>query len=119
MQGKYVLGPGGHRLSAVDLPSPDTKRWVIRRKAEVVAAVRGGLLSVEQACDRYALNFEEFRSWERCIDSFGVEGLRATWTQVYLKSGSVESPIKLRPSLQKSKKGAGQSCEDRASKKRR
>ena len=69
-----------------DLPSPDTKRWVIRRKAEVVAAVRSGLLSLEQACSRYALNIEEFRAWERSVDRFGVKGLRTTRTQFYLDS---------------------------------
>jgi hypothetical protein len=90
MRGKHVIGPDGRRLTVDDLPSPDTKRWVVRRKAEVVAAVRGGLLSLEQACSRYALNFEEFRSWQRCIDYFGVEGLRTTRTQFYLNFGSSE-----------------------------
>ena len=45
----YVIGPTGAPLTIRDLPPPDTGRWVIRRKAEVVAAVRGGLLSLEQA----------------------------------------------------------------------
>jgi hypothetical protein len=93
MRRKYVIGPDGRRLTVADLPSRDTKRWVIQRKAEVVAAVRGGLLSVEEACKRYALNFEEFRSWERCIDSFGKKGLRTTWTQVYRYSSGSESFI--------------------------
>src|SRR5471030_1439044 len=43
---KYVIGPDGSPLTIADLPPPTTKRWVIRRKAEVVAAVRGGLLSL-------------------------------------------------------------------------
>ena len=47
---KYVIGPDGSPLTIADLPAPGTKRWVIRRKAEVVAAVRGGLLSLEEAC---------------------------------------------------------------------
>jgi len=47
---KYVIGPDGSPLTIADLPPPSTKRWVIRRKAEVVAAVRGGLLSLEEAC---------------------------------------------------------------------
>jgi hypothetical protein len=46
---KYVIGPDGSPLTIADLPPPTTKRWVIRRKAEVVAAVRGGLLSLEEA----------------------------------------------------------------------
>jgi len=52
---KYVIGPDGSPLTIADLPAPGTKRWVIRRKAEVVAAVRGGLLSLEEACSRYTL----------------------------------------------------------------
>ena len=52
---KYVIGPDGSPLTIADLPAPGTKRWVIRRKAEVVAAVRGGLLSLEEACNRYTL----------------------------------------------------------------
>ena len=34
---KYVIGPDGSPLTIADLPAPGTKRWVIRRKAEVVA----------------------------------------------------------------------------------
>ena len=60
---KYVIGPDGSPLTIADLPAPGTKRWVIRRKAEVVAAVRGGLLSLEEACGRYTLTVEEFLSW--------------------------------------------------------
>ena len=47
---KYVIGPDGSPLTIADLPPRNTRRWVIRRKAEVVAAVRGGLLSLEEAC---------------------------------------------------------------------
>jgi hypothetical protein len=47
---RYVTGPDGSPLTIADLPAPGTKRWVIRRKAEVVSAVRGGLLTLEEAC---------------------------------------------------------------------
>jgi hypothetical protein len=36
---KYVIGPDGSPLTLADLPAPGTTRWVIRRKAEIVAAV--------------------------------------------------------------------------------
>ncbi|WP_438503712.1 CtrA inhibitor SciP [Desertibaculum subflavum] len=78
-----VIGPEGKPLTIADLPPPDTKRWVIRRKAEVVAAVRGGLLSLEDACRRYSLTVEEFLSWQRAIDAHGLPGLRATRIQYY------------------------------------
>jgi len=79
----YVIGPDGSPLTIADLPHPSTKRWVIRRKAEVVAAVRGGLLSLEEACTRYTLTVEEFLSWQRSIDRHGLAGLRATRIQDY------------------------------------
>ncbi len=73
-----TLGPTGHSLRATDLPPANTKRWVIRRKAEVVAGVRSGLITLEEACRRYALSVEEFLSWESLLDEYGLSGLRAT-----------------------------------------
>jgi hypothetical protein len=63
-------------MTIADLPTPGTKRWVIRRKAEVVSAVRGGLLSHEQACSCYALSAEEYLSWQDTIDRHGFAALR-------------------------------------------
>jgi len=80
---RYVIGPDGSPLTITDLPSTNTKRWVIRRKAEVVAAVRGGLLSLDEACERYTLTVDEFLSWQRSIDRHGLAGLRATRIQDY------------------------------------
>ncbi len=79
----YVIGPDGTPLTVADLPPTSTRRWVIRRKAEVVAAVRGGLLSLEEACGRYKLTTEEYLSWQRSIDRHGLPGLRATRVQQY------------------------------------
>jgi Protein of unknown function (DUF1153) len=67
---KYVIGPDGSPLSIADLPAPGTVRWVIRRKAEVVAAVRGGPLSLEEACSRYFLSVEVL-AWQYSIDRHG------------------------------------------------
>ena len=76
-----VMGPNGRWLSLADLPPPDTKRWVPRRKEEIVAAVRGGILSLDEACARYALTVEEFLGWQRNVERYGLRGLRATQTQ--------------------------------------
>jgi hypothetical protein len=78
-----VIGPHGEPMTVDDLPSPNTKRWVVRRKAEVVAGVRAGLISIEEACERYSLSMEEFLSWQRMIESHGVRGLRTTRLQHY------------------------------------
>ncbi|WP_034990869.1 CtrA inhibitor SciP [Beijerinckia mobilis] len=80
---KFVTGPDGSPLTIADLPPTTTKRWVIRRKAEVVAAVRGGLLSLEEACNRYTLTVDEFLSWQMSIDQHGLAGLRTTRIQQY------------------------------------
>jgi hypothetical protein len=80
---KYVIGPTGAPLTLIDLPPASTERWVIRRKAEVVAAVRGGLLTLEDACDRYRLTSEEFAAWQQSIDRYGLAGLRTTRLQQY------------------------------------
>ena len=67
----------------IDLPPPGTKRWVARRKAAVVTAVRSGAISLEEACRRYELSEEEFHAWEQGIDIYGVSGLRVTRLQIY------------------------------------
>lgn len=82
-QMKFVTRPDGRALTLPDLPPPETRRWVTSRKAEVVAAVRGGLLTLGEACERYALSVEEFLSWQHALERFGVAGLRATHAQEY------------------------------------
>jgi hypothetical protein len=67
----------------LDLPSPDTKRWVVRRKAVVVHAVRNGSISLQEACRRYRLSVEEFLAWQRAIERHGIPGLRVTRLQIY------------------------------------
>lgn len=63
---------------AAELPPREPKRWVPRLKAQVVNAVRGGALSLDDACRLYALTEEEYLSWERALDRFGLPGLRAS-----------------------------------------
>jgi hypothetical protein len=79
----YVIGPDGEPLTLGDLPPSDLKRWVARRKAEVVLAVEGGLLTMDQACRRYGLTFEEFLGWERALERHGINGLKASHAQFY------------------------------------
>ena len=78
-----VIGPLGEALTLDTLPPADTSRWVVRRKAEVVAAVNGGLLTIDEVCARYQLTLEEFASWQRAIDRSGLPGLRVTRVQHY------------------------------------
>lgn len=85
-----VLGPDGRWMTLADLPPPNTTHWIARRKAAVVAAVRGGLLSLNEACARYALSVEEFVGWQRSVERYGLQGLRASHRE------RVGDPVKLR-----------------------
>jgi transposase-like protein len=83
--------PGGRRLKE-NLPPPNTKRWVVRRKAAVVAAVRSGEVTIEEVCRAYQLSKEEFLSWERALEMHGLAGLHVTRLRQYRasrRSGSI------------------------------
>lgn len=75
-----VMGPLGP-LTIEKLPSSATTYWVSRRKAEVLAAIDGGMLSLDEACERYRLSLEELADWRRAIDRAGIAGLRITKVQ--------------------------------------
>jgi hypothetical protein len=72
---RRVMGPNGKVLTIGDLPPRTTKRWVKRRKAEVVLGVNGGLISLEEACRRYDLTVEEFACWERAMKTERVKSV--------------------------------------------
>lgn len=76
-----IIGPHSEILTRDNLPPPDTTRWVASRKAQVVAAVQIGLMSLEEVMRRYNLSLEEFYSWQHAMDRAGVKGLRVAWSQ--------------------------------------
>lgn len=80
---RFVAGPDGSPLTMANLPAPETQRWVVRRKAEVICAVRGGLLTMDEACARYKLTVDEFLTWQVLVDTHGLKGLRTTRIQEY------------------------------------
>jgi len=67
------------------LPPPDTKRWVINRKAAVVWAVHHGTITLDHACHLYNISTEEFLNWQRLLERHGVPGLRVLQAQQYRK----------------------------------
>ncbi len=83
-----VIGPDGTRLTREDLPSPRTRRWVARRKAAVVAAVNGGLLTEEEACGRWDISAEELGHWRDAVSAHGINALRTTALQRYRSTRS-------------------------------
>jgi hypothetical protein len=81
-----------YQLMLSDLPAPDTKRWVIRRKAAVVAAVKSGVITLDEVCQRYNISPQEFVIWQELIEKHGVRGLRVTRLKDYRKSKSTPIP---------------------------
>jgi hypothetical protein len=71
-----AIGPEGYPISLSNLPSPKTERWVARRKAEILAAVKNGILSADEACRQYRISPEELDAWSAAESRFGLTGLR-------------------------------------------
>jgi hypothetical protein len=90
--GLAIGGSAGHSAMAEtprspsELPPPNVGRWTIRRKAAVVTAVANGVLTREEACQRYQLSEEEFISWQQAFEAHGLPGLRSTRLQQYRRS---------------------------------
>ena len=79
----YVVLPDGTKLTRSDLPPANTKRWVARRKADVVAAVDYGLIEPTEACTIYRLSDEELDLWRNAVRRHGAAALRVTAIQKY------------------------------------
>lgn len=58
------------------LPPAGTRRWVARRKAQVVEAVLSGMIKLDEALRRYEISIEEFSLWKRRFYRSGIDGLR-------------------------------------------
>lgn len=74
--------PDGSVLSIADLPPVNT-RWVASRKAIVVHAVHHGLLTRDEAIDRYGLSGEEFDAWCAAVERHGIGALKITALQKF------------------------------------
>lgn len=80
---RAVTLPDGQVMSRADLPNPRTRRWVASRKAAVVRGVSYGLISKEEALERYALSEEEFTQWVHAVANHGEKALKTTALQRY------------------------------------
>lgn len=74
-----VYGWNGDPLTLADLPPPDrTFRWLPRRKATVLALVKGGVVSADEVRAKYGISAEELADWERQIEANGLRALCVT-----------------------------------------
>ena len=75
--------PPKQRETNLELPPSQTKRWSSRRKAAVIVAIRTGILSRLEACQRYMLSDEELTDWEEAFDKRGIPGLLSASLHLY------------------------------------
>ncbi|MBV7393392.1 DUF1153 domain-containing protein [Mameliella sediminis] len=80
---RAVRLPDGSTMTRADLPPKETRRWVASRKAAVVKAVTFGLLTHDQAKDRYSLSDEELLEWVKAATQHGEDALKVTRVQKY------------------------------------
>lgn len=69
-----VRGPKGIPICINDLPASNETRWIKSKKEIVASAVRGGLLTIEEAGRRYRLSQEELDGWMERISSDVMAG---------------------------------------------
>ncbi len=78
---RTVKMPDGTVLTRADLPPPETTRWVASRKAAVVRGLNSGLITTEEALERWSLSEEELDEWIMAVDKHGLSGLKVTKLQ--------------------------------------
>ena len=86
------------------LPPPSTTRWVKSRKKAVVEAIRAGLITDKQACERYDLCQEELDSWKSLMKAYGPDALRTTHLTRYRAHDPSDAPSGANPSLDSSER---------------
>lgn len=72
-----------NKINVLELPPPQTARWVKSRKMAVVKAIESGVLSDDTACQRYGLSPEELASWKTLVQKYGPDALRSTHLRQY------------------------------------
>lgn len=80
---RAVTLPNGVVMTRADLPPRTTVRWVASRKAAVVRGVLCGLISQDEAMQRYGLSRDEFFEWVSAVSSHGEEALKTTYLKKY------------------------------------
>jgi hypothetical protein len=74
---RHLVRRNAFQLTLDNLPPRNTRRWYPRWKIFIVRAVEIGLLSFDQASQRYSLSFEEFLSWQKLAANFDQSGVNS------------------------------------------
>jgi hypothetical protein len=75
---KVAIGLRGNVIAPYDLPPARGARWTPLRKVDLIAAILGGVITLDEAKARYALTTEELSEWRRGLAAGGVKGLKVS-----------------------------------------
>lgn len=64
---RYIIGPDGAPITRDDLPKNAAAEWDGDAKKLMVAAVEGGLISLEACCLDYDLTVDDFLAMQRRV----------------------------------------------------
>jgi len=78
-----VTGSNREAITLDGLPRSNTTRWVTSRKYQLISAIRGGILTIEEASSRYRLTLDELAEWQTAFERHGQKGLKATLIQQF------------------------------------
>lgn len=80
-----IKGPTGLSITLRDLPNPSSSaRWVMSRKAIVIALIKGGAITIDDVLGYYqTLSKEELVGWMTDADKHGMKALRVTKSNLY------------------------------------
>jgi DNA-binding winged helix-turn-helix (wHTH) protein len=68
----------GGLITAYDLPKAgEKKRWTRMFKAIIARAIVNGVMTPEEACQRYFMTVAELKRWIKLLDTQGLRGLSA------------------------------------------
>ncbi len=70
---KSPVGLRGNVIAPYDLPPAHGARWTPLRKVDLIAAILGGVITLDEAKARYALTTEELSEWRRGLAAGGRE----------------------------------------------
>jgi hypothetical protein len=85
---KVARGLRGNVIAPYDLPPARGARWTPMRKVDLIAAILGGVITLDDAKARYALTTEELSEWRRGLAAGGVKGLKASRRAPERKQGA-------------------------------
>lgn len=73
-----VRNVDGGLITPGSLPPDSTRRWTPGRRATILLAVRGGLLTIADVDQRWRISPDEFAEWDRRFDGRSAKSLRVT-----------------------------------------